>query len=89
MMWRNFCYPEFAGGLNIPSLIDAQRSYARIGAIEERLLNDVRAPLETETKAPDWKPLDASIHTIERPIECESYGQYWPTDLTLLYYWRR
>jgi hypothetical protein len=65
MMWRNFCYPEFAGGLNIPSLIDAQRSYARIGAIEERLLNDVRAPLETETKAPDWKPLDASIHTIE------------------------
>lgn len=39
---------DFAGGANTPSLNTARRNFARIGAVEERLVLFVREPLPEE-----------------------------------------
>jgi len=36
--------PSFAGGANEPRLIEAQRNFVLFGAVEQRLIHDVRAP---------------------------------------------
>ena len=35
-------WPDFAGGANRPSLIDAQKNVSRLGAVEKRLVQYVR-----------------------------------------------
>jgi len=40
--------PDFDGGANDPSLIDAQKNFAKFGAYEERHIKNVRPPLPEE-----------------------------------------
>jgi hypothetical protein len=77
-------WPALTEGANVMSLIEAQRNFARIGAIDERFVGDVRAPAEDEPLDPDWRPI-ADYDTFEAPDE----SALWPTDMTSLYYWRR
>jgi hypothetical protein len=77
-------WPELAGGANLVSLVEAQRNFARIGAIEERFVGDVRPPAPDEPLDPAWRPIEAS-DTFEEPDE----NAPWPTDTTSLYYFRR
>ena len=50
-------FPDLAGGANKCSLIEGQRSFAAFGACEMRITDHVRAPLESETRDPAWRPL--------------------------------
>jgi pantoate--beta-alanine ligase len=56
--------PDFAGGANRPSLREAQRIFDRIGAIEPRLKEDVRAPLPTEARDANWTPLRSEMRVL-------------------------
>jgi hypothetical protein len=51
-------FPDLAGGANGCSLIEGQQNYAAIGASEERLVSNVRTPMQAETRSPEWRPLD-------------------------------
>ncbi|MBX3032269.1 MAG: hypothetical protein KF809_19165 [Chloroflexi bacterium] len=76
--------PDLAGGANDPSLIDAQRTYAAIGAMEERFIGLVRPPFPHETIDPGWRPFDIDRDLVEPPGQ----ERAWPDDPTALYYWR-
>jgi hypothetical protein len=60
--------PLYAGGANRPSLVEAQRTYARLGACEERLLPYVRPPGPDEPPDEGWRPFDP---------EADVAGAYW------------
>lgn len=65
------------------SLLEAQRTYARCGASEERFVGDVRAANEAEPMEAEWRPI-ADTDPFETPEESAP----WPKDATTLYYWR-
>jgi hypothetical protein len=77
-------WPNLSGGANAVSLLEAQRSFAKIGAIEETFVNDVRPPTAEEPLDPEWRPISDS-DVFEAPDESAP----WPEDKTALYYWRR
>jgi hypothetical protein len=72
-------------GANAVCLVDAQRNYQRLGAMEERFLKHVRPPARDEPLDPGWRPIDPSRDSFEVPAE--SRGE-WQGDATLLYWWR-
>jgi hypothetical protein len=76
-------WPTLEDGANAVSLIEAQRNFAKYGAIEERFMGDVRKPLEDE-------PLDTGFRAIQPDdsFEAEDADAPLPEDLTTLYYWR-
>lgn len=77
-------WPDLAGGANMPCLREAQRNFLEFGAIEERFVGDVRPPLPSETRAPDWRPIsDADV------FESFDESAPFPEDPTELYYWRK
>jgi hypothetical protein len=51
-------HPDLAGGANKVSLIEAQRNFMTLGAVEERHRSDVRAPGATDIKDLTWRPWD-------------------------------
>jgi len=75
-------------GANRVSLIEAQRNYAAFGASEERRLARVRPTQADEYLDPQWRLLDLNIDQIEEAITGTDYGPGFPSDPTLLYYWR-
>jgi hypothetical protein len=80
-------WPEFAGGANRPSLIDAQGSVPRVGAIEERFLPYVRPAEPSEPVDPAWRPFDRSRDTLEEWKPGVDYGSTYVEDGTAYYYW--
>jgi hypothetical protein len=76
-------WPELAGGKNAVSLADAQRNFARFGAIEERFAGDVRPATGDEPLDDGFRPIEASD-----PFEAPDDSAPWPKDATTLYYWR-
>jgi hypothetical protein len=74
-------WPDRGGTANVPSLIEAQRTYAAVGAIEERFADKVRPPTDDEPLDDGWRPCD--------PAENSPQTSHWPADPTTLYYWRR
>lgn len=76
-------WPAFAGGANAVSLVEAQRNFAKLGAIEERFAGDVRAPTPNEPLDPEWRPIAETD-----PFESPDDAAPWPDDSTTLYYWR-
>ena len=66
--------------------MDAQRTFARLGACEERLVKHVRAPNEADVRDPAWRPIepDDSFEAADAPGIADSY----PEDSAVLYYWR-
>jgi Zn finger protein HypA/HybF involved in hydrogenase expression len=81
-------WPDFAGGANRPSLIDAQAIYQRIGAAEERLLPFVRMPRASERLDTEWRPFDPSRDVVEAHISGVDSGKTYERDRTRYYYWR-
>lgn len=49
--------PWFKSGANGLSLVEAQRNYIELGAMEVRFLKYVRSPLTTEEQDPNWRPV--------------------------------
>lgn len=81
-------WPDFGGGANGPSLIDAQAIFAERGAMEERFLRHVRAPAPTEQHDPEWRPFDPEVDTIEGHVQGQDYGMKYVEHRTAYYYWR-
>lgn len=76
-------FPELADATNIMSLAEAQRNYAKFGAIDERLAGDVRKPTAEDGLDPDFRPIAASDSFEAGPTDTPG-----PADPTALYYWR-
>jgi hypothetical protein len=77
-------WPTYRGGANKPSLVEAQRNFAAIGACEERLLRYVRPPRPDEPRDTGWRPV-ADEDDFEPADDTEAD---WPQDHTVLYWWR-
>jgi hypothetical protein len=78
-------WPDWAGGANKPSLVEAQQNYREMGATEERFKKCVRAAAAHEPADPAWRPIDPERDSFE-PISVQEAP--WPDDLTVLYWWR-
>lgn len=79
--------PWFSGGANKPNLADAQTTFARRGAVEERLLTHVRKPCVSDSRDPTWRPVgDADRARVRTPASLTK-AEY--SDRSLWYYWRR
>ncbi|MEV6810547.1 CPCC family cysteine-rich protein [Micromonospora sp. NPDC051296] len=78
-------WPNWSGGANKPSLIEAQATFARIGVCEERLVRHVRQPLPDEPVEPGWRPVEPGVDRFE-PTGVQETG--WPAERTALYWWR-
>ncbi len=78
-------WPDWAGGANRPSLIDAQTYYQRHQVSEGRLAAYVRPAKEDESLDEGWRPIDPALDAFEPRGQKEAP---WPHDLTTLYYWR-
>lgn len=64
------------------SLIEAQQSYQKRGASEERFAGDVRPAKEDEPLDPAWRPIRG-----DDDFESPEDSAPWPLDATRLYYW--
>lgn len=80
-------FPDFAGGANKPSLMDAQRNFAEFGASERRFLLRVRSPTEEDIRDPDWRPIDP-VRDLFEALDRRDETNDRPTEHTGLYYWR-
>lgn len=78
-------WPEYEGGANRPSLIDSQKNYSHLEAIEACFLVSVRPPTADEPIDPGWRPVDPATDDFEPRGERLAE---WPDDLTFLYWWR-
>ena len=77
-------FPELADATNVVSLAEAQRNYAKFGAIEERFAGDVRKPEASDVLDPGFRPLSD-----DDPFEADAGEDApGPSDPTALYYWR-
>jgi hypothetical protein len=76
-----------SGGANTASLIDAQRTFHRHGkkATAGSGLVQGQSPFAREAA---WRPIDAERDAFETPVDGLEYGESYPDDVTLLYYWR-
>jgi hypothetical protein len=79
--------PAFAGGANAPSLMECQANYARVGACEERFVDNVRPATADETRDPEWRPAHASNLSVARTPRDLSPEEY--KRIETWYYWKR
>jgi hypothetical protein len=80
-------FPNFAGGANKPSLMEAQRNFAEFGAKEIRHLQHVRPPTAEDIRDPDWRPVDPP-RDLFTALDHGDGTDDWPTERSRLYYWR-
>jgi hypothetical protein len=82
-------FPDFAGGANRPSLMEAQRSFAEFGASKVRHIHRVRSPTQEDLREPDWRPVDP-LRDLFKNLDRGDGTDDWPrpTERTRLYYWR-
>ena len=78
-------WPTWAGGANRPDLIDAQQTFIKHGAMEERFARNVREPADDEPVEQGWRIVDLGLDSFEGTGVKEAE---WPVDLTTLYWWR-
>ncbi|MFD2792956.1 CPCC family cysteine-rich protein [Promicromonospora vindobonensis] len=78
-------WPDWTGGANGPSLIEAQQLYAELGAMEPRFIRLVHEPTDDEPLDADWRAIDLTIDSFEPRDVIE---RPWPKDGTTLYWWR-
>ena len=81
-------FPLQGGGANKPSLLEAQRAFQRIGAVEARLVSHVRAATPQDRREQGWRPVDPKRDDVEYAVRGMNYGSTYPDDETVLYYWR-
>jgi hypothetical protein len=80
-------FPNFAGGANKPSLMEAQHNFAEFGACEIRHLQHVRPPTAEDIRDPDWRPIDP-LCDLFKALDHGDGTDDWPAEHTRLYYWR-
>jgi hypothetical protein len=79
--------PWFDGGANSPALVQAQRTFAQIGATEQRFLKYVRAPRTSDAKDPEWRAVvETDKHHVTTPREIEEKRD---AGLTIPYEYRK
>ncbi|GAA1941010.1 hypothetical protein GCM10009717_04130 [Agromyces allii] len=78
-------WPNLAGGANRTSLVESQRNYSTLGAMEERFVGMVRDATPAEARERAWRAIDTRLDSFE--TEWPSTTP-WPEDLTSLYWWR-
>ena len=76
-------FPTLPDATNLMSLVDAQSSYRKLGAIDERFAEDVRKPTADEPLDPGFRPIADGDSFEDTPNDSEG-----PADPTQLYYWR-
>ena len=76
-------FPELGDQTNWVPLAEAQRNYAKYGAIEERFAGDVRKPTAADALDAEFRPIEPSDSFEAVPSDAEG-----PSDPTHLYYWR-
>ncbi|MGZ3504307.1 MAG: CPCC family cysteine-rich protein [Vulcanimicrobiaceae bacterium] len=76
----------FDGRPNGISLLEAQRNFVAIGAKDAHALRNVRFPVASDVRDPDWRPVDLDQDEPES-IPNDFDGLSYPQDPTLLYYW--
>jgi len=76
------------GGANHVTLVDGQRNFTLYGACEASAGPHVRGVTESDTRDPQWRPINEGHDNIEAQVEGVKYGETYPDDLTSLYYWR-
>ena len=76
------------GGANRVGLIEGQLNFDKFGASELRHLPRVGTPKPEEKRDLEWRPINQDTDHIERPAGGTDYGETYPKDLTVLYYWR-
>lgn len=76
-------------GANRVSLVEAQRNYARFGAVQKDLLSSVRKADSSDQRDPQWRPFDLSVDKVEKPESGKDYGFSYPSDRGELYYWKK
>lgn len=78
-------WPDWAGGANRPSLIEALQAYVELCTKEFRFTSLVHQPTDDEPLEAGWRPIDLAIDSFEpRGVKASS----WPNDSTDLYWWR-
>ena len=82
-------FPLMPGAANKVSLVEGQKNFADVGAAERLNAPYARAPLESERRESGWRPVDLGQDNVETPRSGANYGQDYPLDTTVLYYWRR
>jgi hypothetical protein len=78
-------WPDYGGGANGPSLIEAQRAYAELGAMEYRFTGLVRMATASEPVDDGWRPIDLAVDDFEPRGVAEARRL---DDYTTLYWWR-
>jgi hypothetical protein len=78
-------WPQYPGGANHETLIEAQRNFRTIGASEERVAHLTRDPVDGETVDPGFRPVDPDVDDLESP---DGEPAPWPASRTALYWWR-
>lgn len=78
-------WPDWAGGANRTSLIEAQANFKEFGASEQRFVTKVRPPRDDEPLDQNWRPIDPDRDHFEPRGRQEAP---WPVDCTVLYWWR-
>src|SRR5678815_301622 len=73
-------------GANHVSLVEAQENFIKAGVCELRFSSNVRAPIASDVREPQWRPLDVSTDSVEEPVKGMDYGNTYPDDTTQLYY---
>lgn len=80
-------WPDLPNRANGLSLMEAQATYQRIGAMSEGCLDSVREPLPHEPSDRGWRPFDPVADNLEIWVRRERQAP-WPDDLAALYWWR-
>jgi hypothetical protein len=77
-------FPMSADGANGISLMEAQRVYAKRGAMDGDFARNVRRARRDEPIEDGWRPFDPDLDWSEPALA----GDQWPVNLEALYYWR-
>ncbi|GAA2162896.1 MULTISPECIES: CPCC family cysteine-rich protein [Glycomyces] len=78
-------WPDYQGGANRLSLIESQRNYQRLGAVNEEFVARVRAPRTNEGRDTGFRYADPEIDNFEPSGDASGN---WPSDYEVLYWWR-
>jgi hypothetical protein len=78
--------PWYAGGANVPSLVEAQENFQECGASDERLVDLVRGIQPDDRRDPEWRTVEAAD---QRFVQANrGLPEPGPEDLNGWYYWR-
>ena len=77
-------WPMSPDGANGISLMEAQQTYQRIGAMDKEFRRQVRRARRSEPLEEGWRPFDPSVDWTAPTLD----GERWPKNYEALYYWR-